>query len=134
MAQSHDVVSHARSFVGVPYLHQGRTRHGLDCVGLVVRVVNDLGISDFDASHYGRVPSGRMMVRVLQDYCDTVKPADLRPGDLVHIAYDKHPQHLAILTDHGMVHADSTHGVVEHTFSDGFRAKMRGCYRFRGVN
>jgi cell wall-associated NlpC family hydrolase len=32
------IVSAARSWLGVPWRHQGRTRQGVDCAGLVVLV------------------------------------------------------------------------------------------------
>ena len=31
-----EIVDAARNWVGVPYRHQGRTRNGIDCVGLLL--------------------------------------------------------------------------------------------------
>ena len=74
MALLSDIVDQARGYLGTPFLHQGRTRHGLDCVGLVIRVAHDLGLSDYDIDHYARAPSGRMMARVLAGELPAVKP------------------------------------------------------------
>lgn len=125
-----DVVEHARTYLGVPYVHQGRTRHGLDCIGLVVRVAHDLGLSAYEISHYARVPSGRLMIRLLKENCQAIPPSTAQPGDLLHIAYGKQPQHLAIVTERGMIHADSRHGVVEHGL---IPDRIRGAYRLPGV-
>lgn len=127
------IVSTARGYLGVPYMHQGRTRHGLDCVGLVLMVAHDLNLSDFDIDHYSRVPSGRMMVRKINEQCSRLKLSEIKPGDLLHIAYEKQPQHLALVTDKGMIHADNLRGVVEHRLDDGWRLKVRGAYRLPGV-
>ena len=52
-----EVLAEARSWLGVPYLHQGRSRLGVDCVGLLIMVARGIGISDYDVSGYPRVPS-----------------------------------------------------------------------------
>ena len=37
------IVAAARTWLGVPWRHQGRTRQGVDCAGLVVLVGRGLG-------------------------------------------------------------------------------------------
>ena len=128
-----DVVAAARSYLGVPYLHQGRTMRGLDCVGLIIRVGHDLGLSDYDIDGYSRVPSGKRMERLLGLVCRKVQPALAKAGDLLHLAYDKEPQHLAMVTDYGIIHADNTHGVVEHVIDLSNRRRIRGAYELPGV-
>jgi len=128
------IISSARSYLGTPFQHQGRTRYGLDCVGLLIRVAHDLKLSTFDVSHYGRVPSGRMMQRVLGDVCDPVALNELQSGDIIHMAFDTQPQHLAIITPYGMVHADNQRGVIEHRIDDKWFNRVRGCYAFPGVD
>ena len=45
------IVETARSWIGVPYLHQGRNRFGVDCAGLpwCVYAENDVVLPDFRA-------------------------------------------------------------------------------------
>ena len=33
----------ARAYIGVPWQHHGRSRHGLDCVGLLFLASRDIG-------------------------------------------------------------------------------------------
>ena len=54
------VVAAGRCYTGVRWHHQGRTRAGLDCAGLIIRTAHDLGLSEFDLADYGRLPDGRM--------------------------------------------------------------------------
>jgi cell wall-associated NlpC family hydrolase len=53
-----DIVAAARTYLGVPWRHQGRTRAGLDCAGLIVMVARDLALSDYDSTAYGRRAQG----------------------------------------------------------------------------
>lgn len=128
-----DVVAAARAYLGVPYLHQGRTRHGMDCVGLVICVAHDLEISDWDIDGYGRVPSGRRMERLIQQHCEKIRACDAQPGDMLHLAYDKEPQHVALITDYGIIHADNQRGVVEHVLDLAGRRRIRGAYKLPRV-
>jgi hypothetical protein len=44
------IVETARSYKGVPYQDQGRTREeGLDCVGELIVVAHDIGYTDFES-------------------------------------------------------------------------------------
>lgn len=133
MANRLDIVTEARKWVGVPYRHQGRSRTGVDCIGLAVLVVRDLGIMDYDVDGYSRVPSGRMMSRLLAEKCAAVAFSKVEPGDLLHMAFSGQPQHVAIVSNTGparIIHADAVIGrVVEHTLSENWRNMIRGAYR-----
>jgi len=127
-----DIVTAARSFVGVPYRHQGRTKNGLDCVGLLIVIAHGLGISDFDVSGYARNPSGNMMRRVLRHHTIQIDLSEINHGDILHMAFGKQPQHIAIVSNDfpiRIIHADAVVGsVVEHGLDAEWRSKVRGAY------
>ena len=52
------VVAQARTWLGTPWRHQGRSPRGVDCAGLVVLVARALGLADHDVAGYGRHSSG----------------------------------------------------------------------------
>ena len=65
------VVAAARGWIGVPYLHQGRSRSGIDCIGLVLQVAREAGIgpADLDFRRYGRMPQREMIEAELPRWC-----------------------------------------------------------------
>jgi cell wall-associated NlpC family hydrolase len=105
---------------------------GIDCVGLVIKVAHDLGLSDFDETGYGRLPEGKRLLSGLNAHMDRVK--DYQMGDVLLMRFQTDPQHLAIVTDVGIIHA-LTQGrkVLEHSLDDIWRARIIAAYSFRGL-
>lgn len=119
----HPAVPVARGYLGTPFHHQGRRGGvGMDCVGLVICVARELGHlpPDWDVTGYARQPDGHQLMHHLTDRLQPVAQADMQPGDVVCVAFDKHPQHVGIAADyvHGglsLIHADSRRGRVLET-------------------
>ncbi len=134
-----DVVAAARSYLGTPYQHQARLKGvAVDCVGLILCVGRDLGHlpEGFDYSGYGRVPDGVLLRQRLEKHLREVPQSEMRPGDVVCIAFAKHPQHVGILGDyrHGglsIIHAAMPPGrVIETRLLFGPVMQFRAAYRF----
>ena len=109
-----DIVAAARSWIDVPYKHQGRSRKGLDCVGLLVAVAETLGHPVTAPTAYSDTPKGWQLVKP----CDEQlwKPArqnTLLPGDLAVFTgwHPAEPQHFAFIGDH------ATGATIIHSFS-----------------
>lgn len=110
------VINEARSWVGVPFRHQGRDYSGIDCVGLPIVVGQSLGLFDqrLDIANYGRLPTGELIER-LREHCRPL-PAVV-PGCLVVIAWTKLAAHVAFFTGETLIHAYQSVGqVVEHGY------------------
>lgn len=127
-----NTVAIAREYLGTPYHHQGRVKgHGIDCIGLLVCVGWEQGslAPDVDVTGYARVPDGLSLMCHLHRHLDPIDKMDMRPSDVICVAYDKWPQHVGILGNyvHGglsMIHADNHRGKVIETrlmFSDYMR-------------
>jgi len=132
-----EIVDSARSWVGVPYLHQGRTRKGVDCIGLLACIAKQFQISDYDETDYGRRPSGLHMRRVLQDNLQPIALADLREADILHMATDNEPLHVAVVSRANplyIIHSSSDFGkVIEQRLDDVYVRRLRACYRIPGI-
>jgi len=93
-------VTAARKYIGVPWVHQGRSKVGLDCVGLVVLAARDCGLDVPILADYGRFPNFPRMKRELMRFGNRV--GFIIPGCIV-IYNSSHSVHMAIASDNGHV-------------------------------
>lgn len=132
MTTRRQIVDEARSYIGCRWHHQGRSRAGVDCVGLVVRVSHALGLTDFDTSDYSRQPDPAMMRATLAQYMEPVGRYQL--GDVLLMRFEREPQHVAIVTDKGIIHAYAqARRVVEHRLDSLWKSRIVGAYQFKGI-
>lgn len=127
------IVETAREYIGTPFQHQGRLKGvGVDCAGLIICVAHDIGYTDYDFTAYSRIPSGGRLEALLLQYLDIIPINEAAPGDVYLLKIDREPQHLAIVSDHGIIHSYSgSGGVVEHRLDDKWKARIRMALRFR---
>lgn len=118
----------ARSYVGVPFRHMGRSRSGIDCAGLVVCVCRDLGIQVVDLKRYGRQPLGGLLEQVVrQSFVETTTVED---GTILVMRFAQEPQHLAICAGDTIIHAYERVGkCVEHRLDKVWRKRIVSTYR-----
>jgi len=144
-----DVVTAARSYLGVRWRHQGRGPQGIDCTGLVVCVAWDLEVKprSWDFNHYAREPDGVTMKAILDEHMEPVRRGAHGPGDVLMMRHlgTQWPAHLGILTPCamsenglGMVHAFYQEGkaighVIENAWTDVWRQQTSGIYRYPGL-
>lgn len=132
------VVTVARTLLDTPFQHQGRLPGvALDCVGLVVAVATVLGYTVVDRSDYGRAPlNGELETALDSQPClQRIDLADMAPGDVLLARFKKRPQHVAIYTGAGIIHAYGAVGkVVEHDIDAAWRSRIVRAYRFVEVN
>ena len=136
-----EIVAAARAQLATPWVHQGRLPGvALDCLGLVIVVARQLGFvaPDFDENGYGRAPDGVRLPEGLARHLIQIPRAQMAPGDVVAMAFDKHPQHVGIVVPyrHGglaMIHAASRSGKVEEIrLMFGSHMRFTGAYSFPG--
>lgn len=128
-----DVVAEARSWKDVRWHHQGRSRAGVDCVGLVIKVSHALGLSDFDIADYARQPDPTMMRALLAAHMNPITKPEA--GDVLLMRFEREPQHVAIMTDSGIIHAYAqARKVTEHRLDSVWRSRIVGAYRFKGLD
>ncbi len=130
------VVAAARALLGVRYRHQGRTRLGLDCAGLVILVAHEMSLSAFDTVEYGRLPDSGRMQALLDEHCTR---GTMQAGMVALLRFEAEPRHLGIVADypHGgwsLIHALATERrVCEHRIDDAWRARIVALYALPGV-
>lgn len=130
------LIAEARTWVGVPFLHQGRTRHGVDCAGFIVAMMRSAGAlpPDFcDIRNYARRPNGELLTLVAHHCQRTHSEA---PGLIVLIRWprDTEPSHVALLTGPTLIHCyQRRRAVVEHGFRGPWRRDVHSLWRLPGV-
>lgn len=124
----------ARSYLGVPWLGQGRSRLGLDCVGIAKVTFCDCGFEIDEGTPNYRGLDHIRLLRILARYFRTLEKNERpQPADLVIY---KLPEagHLAILVDgkHGLnaIHSPA-HGKVEESRFDPKLGKIQGIHRWK---
>lgn len=104
-----DLVRAARAYLGVPWRHLGRTRAGVDCIGLVILAAADVGLSLPDPAPYEREPQGARLLDGISAHARRV--ASVKPGDILVFRMGVYGGHVGIATTHraygvaGVLHA-----------------------------
>lgn len=134
------LIEEAKSYLGVPWRHQGRSRSGVDCVGFLVQTWKKLGIQINDAKGYSRNPDGVNLKKLLDEQPSIEEVLDRKPriGDILLFRIRKHPQHVALVipsntADLGMIHAfnGGTKQVVQHDLADYWKKRIVSVYRLK---
>ena len=115
-----NIVADARSYVGIRWLHEGRSRSGVDCVGLLCCVGKDFGVKFEDMKGYSRIPSGFGFMNHLLKYT-TINRTNLpQPGSNAMIRGAERASHVGIFGEIGgrptLIHANSLAGIVEEKY------------------
>lgn len=145
------IVAQERTWLGTKYHHQGRLKKsltctgGVDCIGLVIGIINELGISDeqefclskYDSINYSMSPQTTKLSECFDLHLDSIDKDKITPGDVLLFKFWKEPQHVGIVSNYptgdlGLIHCNSSSGfVVEQPLSDSWKRMITHAYRFR---
>jgi hypothetical protein len=136
-----EIVEKAREYIDTPFHHQNRVKgYGVDCVGLVVCVFDELNIPCEDRRIYSRTQKrsidGTTIEKILAKYCDEVK--DFRPGDIGYCELMGELPHVYFVADNpvaaefSMIHAYNSVGrVVEVELNDKWMKRTKSFWRVK---
>lgn len=122
MINRDDIVTVARSYIGVKFRLHGRDRTGLDCVGLIFAVLKDLGLELPDYTNYTRNVESEKLNEIIDTYSTLAPSGKYRSGQLLKIRQFVFPMHTAFLAiEQGrmtIIHANvKRQQVLEQEFS-----------------
>lgn len=143
-----------RSFINVPFGHQGRKPWKLDCAGLLLVAMQgkarnlpftEDAIGSFvqawdgrptvDLQAYGRDPFRDGLQRVLEDNLGAAVDEPGKPGDVVLMRFKGDPRHVGVLSTHPegglrLIHTDAAvRRVTEHRADTGWADFVFAVYR-----
>lgn len=139
MPSKADVVRIARSWLEVQWVHQGRTRKGIDCAGLIVMVARELKLSDYDVQGYPRRPKEYSFMQHFDGPMRKKRIAEAEPGDVLLFRDGRFPCHATVVgEDDGeltIIHAlASARKVKEEVLTQGDWLQRRiACFEFKGL-
>jgi hypothetical protein len=99
MVEREDIITEARRWIGTPWRHQGRSRTGVDCVGLVVLVARNLGLEPEDVIGYARRQDGRVLLRHLHKQLELKPVTNRNIGNIGVFKESAFPIHVGFLSD-----------------------------------
>lgn len=115
------LIAEARSYLGVRFRHQGRSRQGVDCAGLIAVCLIALGREPTDVEAYGREPLNQgLRAMLVENFGEPIAKADMQPGDVALMRFRGEPSHVGLVTDYpygglALIHAFAqVKKVVEH--------------------
>lgn len=134
MTTRQQIVDEARTYLNCRWHHQGRSRAGVDCIGIVIKVAHALNIFTFDTFDYSRQPDPNRMRELLGEHMERIDPSRAQVGDVLLMRFEREPQHVAIVTDQGIIHAYAqARRVVEHRLDSLWKSRVVGAYQFKGI-
>jgi len=138
MTLREDIVTEARSFIGTPFVHQGRLKGvGVDCVGLLIEVARAFGHTYNAPADYAMQPDPHAMRTLLDANLDRVLLTKIMIADILWFRVDTNPQHLGIVSNlapFSVVHALNRVGggeCCEHRVSTKWQRRIQACFRYR---
>lgn len=129
------VVSTARSYLGTPFHHQGRLKGvGVDCVGLIVCVLRDLGREVNDSFDYNGHPDSAFLREKLREHFNEIAPDAAREGDIFLFRIGRNPQHLAFSMASGqIIHTHQGVQRVVETHIGEWRERIVAAFEIPGI-
>ncbi len=139
--QHDNIATQARIWVGVPYLHQGRARTGIDCLGLLIKVAEALALRGRDGQlltladrlDYSIWPDVKAFQSALEQTLEPV--TTLKSGLVALFSLCGRAQHVGLLADYpqggiSLIHAYAPlRCVVEHRLDNAWKRRLCGLYQ-----
>jgi cell wall-associated NlpC family hydrolase len=128
------IIAAARAQLGVRFQHQARAPGlALDCAGLLVHVLDVLGLPYVDERGYPRQPY-KGLIKSILDAQSSLRllpnKSEAAAGDVLLMRLKIEPQHVAIYTGKTIIHSYSQVGkVVEHDLTPDWLRLITNVYR-----
>jgi hypothetical protein len=132
-----EIYEAARTFLDIPWRHRGRSRMGVDCIGLVCQLGDHFGIPYEDIDGYSRNPDGRFVDHV-RKFMIYREPQVVAPGCAVILRDQHQPCHIGVISQKWgalyMVHASlAKRRVIEEEWDGFWSSRFRCALDFPGV-
>lgn len=133
MISSTAFIEEVRQWIGVDFLHQGRTSNGVDCIGILIASAERCGLNLVDDLNYAPRADREAALQMMRKH-GLYRVQEAMPGDILHFSYFRQRQHYAIVSRINpiyIIHALSlgTKKVSEQRLDENMRKTLQGIYR-----
>jgi cell wall-associated NlpC family hydrolase len=131
------ILDQARTLLGVPWRHMGRSTAGLDCIGLVWLAARQAGVALPEPPPYAREPQDHALRAALHLHLLPVALDATRPGDVLLFNLGLYAGHLGLAGQHpaygvpSVVHAHLPRRAVVEEPRAPFAPRLTGAFRWR---
>lgn len=141
---SNKILKVAKSWLNTKFHYGGRVKinnqnnGGIDCIGLILKIgeeinstYNGKNIIMLDQTNYSKFSNDFEMKKFLDKYFIKIKEKDVKIGDIVYVNFNNSLEHVAIISDVGLIHCYvEARKVVEHSLSQYWKDKIKCFYRY----
>lgn len=136
------IVTHARDWIGTPYLHQASCKGaGADCLGLLRGVWREVYGAEPEkppayTADWSEASRDERLWAAARRHLSEKDKSDLQAGDvlLFRMRAGAVAKHLGIVAETGkkptFIHAYSRHGVIENALSEPWRGRIASVFCF----
>ena len=132
------IIQEGMKWLETPWRHQGRTKRGIDCAGLIINIGKALNLMDYDVRHYPRDTRKDVFVNHFKACMIEQNVRDRQPGDVLLFRDGIYACHCGILNHvnniphilHAYVGAGKT---VNDPITKEMGEKITHCFRYPGV-
>lgn len=118
----------ARELIGVPFHHQGRSKAGVDCCGVLAHIFDRLCLPYLDDTEYDIIPEPDRLIKNLE--AQPHLKFDL-VGPVLLMSFAGQPSHIAIYGEGNIVHCYKASGkVVEQRLCEKWKKRIVARYSF----
>lgn len=131
------IILHSREWKEVKFRHQGRSKYGVDCIGLFSEVAKEIGRDIPIPSNYTHHPDQTFLLAEMNRLFDKITKEEFTIGDLALMRFMDDQKripcrHVVMRTDLGVLHSSAQfRKVTEHGLDDEWWAKIEHCFRMR---
>jgi len=128
-----DIEDIVRECVGWPYVTGGRGSDGIDCFGLILYILNELGLPIPDFPYSDTAEGQILFLSNFHRFGRRVSIANLKSGDVMLFKGDSGVlNHLGVAFGRGkFIHAVVSCGVIVSKVEDKvWKRKFHSCYRY----
>lgn len=136
------IVDKAREYIGVPVVHAGRNKNGVDCIGLLICIAYDLGMYDINHVNYSPYVVPEQFVQELEKFATRKNEfATFELADIIMFNVGKWPHHVGLVSklengdgEISFIHTDMIAGkVVESRLDRSWSDRINCLYTINGI-